>query len=103
MNFLTKLLLFPVTGPVYGMRFVLEQIREQAEAAMITPEQIQAELIELNRRYDLGEISASEFEAAEAELIELLNQTRRMAEPTGDDAYRDETGYEDVTREGETQ
>lgn len=97
MIFLTKLLLFPVTGPVYGLRFVLEEIRDQAEAAMVNPERIQAELIELNLRYETGEISASEFEAAETELIEQLNLARRLAESVDEDVYLDEAGNEEST------
>ena len=76
MGLLTDLLLFPVTGPYHGIRFILEQIREEAEAEMFDERGIQARLMALGLSLDQGEISEDEYLEAEATLLARLNQAR---------------------------
>jgi len=76
MGLLTDLLLLPITGPVRGLRFIAEQVKEQVDAERDPgrrAEQVQAELIELSVRRDLGQISEDEYVAQEAALLEQLN------------------------------
>jgi len=77
---ISSLLLFPVAGPIQGLEFILEQIREEAEAAMFDEGRMQAELYELNLRRDLGEISDDEYEKLETELLERLSAIRSYRE-----------------------
>jgi hypothetical protein len=78
MPFLTRLLLFPITGPIRGMTFILEQIRDQAYAEMPSEEQIEAIWIDASIRRDAGEISDEEYEEIENNLIEQLNALRYL-------------------------
>ncbi|HLI52188.1 MAG TPA: gas vesicle protein GvpG [Thermomicrobiaceae bacterium] len=80
MGLISSLLLFPVAGPIQGLEFILEQIREEAEAAMFDEGRMQAELYELNLRRDLGEISDDEYEKLETELLERLSAIRSYRE-----------------------
>ena len=48
MGLISELLLLPVTGPVHGLQFILEQSREEAEAERLD------ELMNLGLRYALG-------------------------------------------------
>jgi hypothetical protein len=76
MGLLSELLLLPITGPVRGLRFIAEQVKEQVDAELDPArraEQVQAELIRLSVRHDLGQISADEYAAQEAALLEQLN------------------------------
>ena len=76
MGLLTDVLLLPITGPVRGLRFIAEQVKEQADAERDPrrrAEQVQGELIELSVRRDLGQISEDEYAAQEAALLEQLN------------------------------
>ena len=76
MGLLSDLLLLPVTGPVRGLRFIAEQIKEQVDAERDPArraEQVQAELIRLSVRRDLGQISEDEYAAQEAALLAQLN------------------------------
>jgi len=76
LDLLSKLLLLPVTGPVRGLWFIAEQIKEEVDAQLDPgreAEQVQAELIELSVRRDRGEISDDEYAAQEAALLEQLN------------------------------
>ena len=72
-------------GPVRGLRFIAEQIKEQVDAELDPArraEQVQAELIHLSVQRDLGQISADEYAAQEAALLAQLNE--RWAELRGD-------------------
>jgi Gas vesicle protein G len=76
MGLLSDLLLLPVTGPVRGLRFIAEQIKEQVDAELDPrrrAEQVQAELMRLSVRHDLGQISEDEYAAQEAALLAQLN------------------------------
>jgi hypothetical protein len=73
MGLLSGLLLLPITGPVKGLQFIIEQIQEEAQAAMLDERRVQAELIDLSLRFDQGEMSEAEFEEREAALLERLN------------------------------
>ena len=73
MGLIADLLLFPVTGPVRGFQFVLEQIRAEADAQLLDEGRVQAELLNCSLRYDAGEISEQEYLQQEAELLDLLH------------------------------
>ena len=82
---LSDLLLLPVTGPVWGLRFIAAQVKEQVDAAWDPArraQQVQAELIRLSVRRDLRQISADKYAAREAVLLAQLNTLR--AELRGD-------------------
>jgi hypothetical protein len=76
MGLLSDVLLLPVTGPARGLRFIAEQVKEQVDAEWDPrrrAEQVQAELMCLSVRRDLGQISADEYAAQEAALLAQLN------------------------------
>jgi hypothetical protein len=76
MGLLSDVLLLPVMGPVRGLRLIAEQVKEQVDAERDPrrrAEQVQAELIRLSVRRDLGQISADEYAAQEAALLAQLN------------------------------
>ena len=79
MGLLSDVLLLPVTGPIRGLRFIAEQVKEQVDAErdpVRRAEQVQAELIRLSVRRDLGQISEDEYAAQEAALLAQLNALR---------------------------
>ena len=100
MGLFTDLLLFPVTGPYHGIRFILEQLREEAEAEMFDERGIQARLMGLGLSLDQGEISEDQYLEEEAALLARLNQARawraEQANGAGDDEWvvDDEDGVE---------
>ena len=66
MGLLSDVLLFPVTGPVRGLAFIAAQIKEQVDAEFDPrrrAEKVQAELMRLSMRHDLGQISEDEYAA----------------------------------------
>jgi hypothetical protein len=87
MGWLLKLLTFPVMGPVEGLVWVAEKIAEQAETDFYSEPAIKGKLLELEMRYDLGEISEEDFYAAEEALLQVLRtiRERNSVESEGDD------------------
>jgi hypothetical protein len=77
---LSGLLLLPITGPVHGLQFILEQIQAQVDAELLDDGRLQAELMTLSMRHELGEISDAEYEEQEAALLEELNAIRAYKE-----------------------
>ena len=81
---LITLLLLPIAGPVWGFRFILERLRDEAEAVLRDEGRAFAELIDLSMRHQAGKLSDSEYADQEAALLERLNSIRE---------YRDELLY----------
>ena len=76
MGFLTNLLTFPVLGPIKGVIWIAEQVTEQAEKELYDEDKVRGQLMELELRYDLGEVSEEEYLAAEEVLLERLKVAR---------------------------
>lgn len=76
MGILTKLLLFPVTGPIDGTLWLAEKLLEQAEAEIYDEGKVKAALMELELRLDLGEIDEETYMAGEDQLLERLREIR---------------------------
>ncbi len=70
----------PLVGPLKGVLWLVRTIAEHAERELYDEDIIRRDLLKLEQRYDLGEITIEEFESAESELLERLNQARRMRE-----------------------
>jgi hypothetical protein len=71
---LTDLLLFPITGPLHGVDWIARKIKEQVDDEMFSDKAIRKRLYALNQQLDNHEITEEEFEAQEAELLELLER-----------------------------
>jgi hypothetical protein len=76
MGFLTKLLTLPVAGPIQGVIWIGEKVAEQADRVLYDEEAVRGQLMELELRYDLGEISEDEYLAAEEALLARLKVIR---------------------------
>jgi hypothetical protein len=80
MRLLSELLLFPITAPVRGLRFVLDQIMAEVEAAYLDESRVEGALIELSLRHDTGQVSGEEYQAQETALLEQLDAIRAYKE-----------------------
>lgn len=76
MGFLTNLLTFPVTGPIKGVIWIAEKVNEQVEKELYDEDRVRGQLMELELRFDLGEISEEEYLEAEEVLLERLRVIR---------------------------
>ncbi len=77
MGFLLDLLAWPVTMPIKGTVWIANKVAEQAEKELYSEDAVRGKLLELELRYDLGEIDEDEYVAAEEALLERLRTIRR--------------------------
>jgi len=76
MGFLIDLLTFPVMGPIKGLVWIAKKVAEQAENELYNADKVRGQLVELELRLDLGEITEQEYLAAEEILLERLRVIR---------------------------
>jgi hypothetical protein len=77
---LTRIITFPVSGPLSFALWIIRTIAERAEAELYDEGKIRKDLAELESRFDAGEISEVEYEQLEEQLMERLRESRRRAE-----------------------
>lgn len=80
MRLLSELLLSPVTGPVHGVGFVLNRIKDQVEAEYLDEGKVKADLLDLEMRYEHGELDEEQYKQQEAAILERLNEIRAYKE-----------------------
>jgi hypothetical protein len=75
---LLDLLTFPVTGPIYFVVWLAEKIAEQMDNEYYSEEAIRRQLMELEMKFDMGEISEEDYMAAEEMLLALMKRVREL-------------------------
>jgi uncharacterized membrane protein len=80
---LFKLLTAPVTMPVSGFRFILEQLQQMAERELYNEATIREDLLLLQLRLEEGEITEEEYRAQEAEIMARLRAARAYRQARG--------------------
>lgn len=83
MGILSKLLFFPIAGPVAGIRWSLEKVQAVVETELTDDTPIKQELMELQMLLELGDIDDAEYVAREARLMEQLREVRAWREHFG--------------------
>ena len=77
---ITQLLTAPITAPLFGLRFILDTIRDMAERELFDEARIREDLLLLQLRLDEGEVSEEEYLAVESEIMERLRAVRAYRE-----------------------
>jgi hypothetical protein len=77
MGFLIDLLTFPVLGPIKGVMWIAEKVVEQADKEVYDEDKLRGLLLELELRFELGEMAEQEYLAAEELLLERLKVARQ--------------------------
>jgi hypothetical protein len=70
----------PFVGPIKGVLWIVRTLAEHAERELYDEDNIRRDLLKLEQKYELGEITIENYESNETELLERLNQARRMRE-----------------------
>lgn len=76
-SLLTDILLFPILGAPMMVHWVAQKLAEAVEQEELDEGKLQGELLELQLRYELGEIDDDEYAKQEAAILERLNAIRR--------------------------
>ncbi|WP_328317708.1 gas vesicle protein GvpG [Streptomyces sp. NBC_00388] len=94
MGLLSGVLLLPL-APVRGVMWVSDRLVDAAEQELYDPGVIRAQLAELNRSLDDGEIDLPQFEREEERLLDLLDRRtpapHRRIDPTPGGSPMDDT------------
>jgi gas vesicle protein GvpG len=80
---ITNILLFPVTGPVAGIRWTLAKVQQVAEEELTDDSAVKQELMELQMQLELGDIDDDGYVRREAELMQRLREIREWRERLG--------------------
>ncbi|HJU66144.1 MAG TPA: gas vesicle protein GvpG [Gemmatimonadaceae bacterium] len=83
MGLLSKILFFPIAGPVAGIRWTLGKVQQVAEKELTDDTAIKQELMELQMLLELGEIDDDEYARRERVLMERLRDVRHWREQLG--------------------
>ena|SRR5690242_3166104 len=83
MGLLSKLLFFPVAGPVAGIKWTLGKVQSVVEEELTDDTPVKQELMELQLRLELGDIDDPEYIRRESELMAKLRDVRAWRERLG--------------------
>jgi hypothetical protein len=83
MGLLSKILFFPVTGPVAGIRWSLGKVQQVVEDELTDDTSVKQDLMELQLKLELGDIDDAEYVRREAELMMRLRDVRAWRERLG--------------------
>jgi Gas vesicle protein G len=83
MGLLTKLLFFPIAGPVAGIRWSLGQVQSVVEEELTDDAPVKQELMELQMQLELGDITDAEYVERETALMARLREVRAWRERLG--------------------
>ncbi|MDI6892490.1 MAG: gas vesicle protein GvpG [Actinomycetota bacterium] len=73
-------ILCPFLIPVRGVAWVGSKLKDTAEAELTDESKVQEELLELQMRFEMDEITEEEYEKKEAKLMEKLEAIRKYKE-----------------------
>ncbi|MBC8162384.1 MAG: gas vesicle protein GvpG [Roseiflexaceae bacterium] len=76
MGLLIKLLLLPITAPLDGVLWLAETINDQAEQELYNEPAVRGQMVELELRLEMGEISEEEYQIGEDALLVQLRTIR---------------------------
>jgi len=84
MGILFDILAFPLMGPVKGITWIAEKIGEQADKEFYSEDAIRGKLLELELRFDMGEIAENDYNELEETLLKRLRIARERQVPESD-------------------
>jgi len=76
MGFVFDLLTSPVLGPIRGVHWLATKVAEAAESEVLDESKVRGELMEIQIRLEMGEITEEEYDEQEKVLVERLNAIR---------------------------
>jgi hypothetical protein len=78
MLLIDDILLFPVTGPIAGVRWIMKQIQTMANEELFNDQVWKERLIELQMKLELGEISEEDYKEEEQVIFQRLREIRQQ-------------------------
>ncbi|MEW6034237.1 MAG: gas vesicle protein GvpG [Chloroflexota bacterium] len=78
MGLILDLLTLPVLGAPRMVHWLSQTIVDQAERELLDEGRVQGRLLELQQRYDAGEVGDEEYDREERTLLERLSAIREL-------------------------
>ena len=79
-NLLVDILTIPVFGAPRMVHWMTKKLVEVAEREELDEGKLQGQLLELQMRYDLGEVTDEEYSEQETSILDKLNAIRKVKE-----------------------
>ena len=76
MGFIVNLLTAPVLGPIRGVAWLGQKLADAAETELLDEDRVKGQLLELQMRLEVGEITEDEYSEKEKSLMEELRAIR---------------------------
>ncbi|MFZ6016280.1 MAG: gas vesicle protein GvpG [Nitrospirota bacterium] len=73
-------ILFPFLLPIKGMVWIGNKLKETAETEVTDESKVQEELLELQMRFEMGEVNEEEYKKKEGKILERLEAIRKYKE-----------------------
>ncbi len=67
-------------SPIKGVSWLAEKLKEIGESELTDDSKVQEELLELQMRLELEEITEEEYQTRETEMMKRLEEIRRLKE-----------------------
>jgi hypothetical protein len=83
MGLLSKILLAPFLGPVWGTQWTLEKVDRVVRDELTNDEPIKEDLMTLQLQLESGEIDDDEYVRREAEIMKRFREVREWREKFG--------------------
>jgi hypothetical protein len=80
---LSNVLFFPVTLPIKGVEWSLNQVQKVVEQELTDDAPVKHELMELQLLLELGDVDDDEYVRREAQLMQRLREVREWRERLG--------------------
>ncbi|MBU4312822.1 MAG: gas vesicle protein GvpG [Candidatus Omnitrophica bacterium] len=71
---------FPFLIPVKGVMWIGNKLKETADVEITDKSKVQEELLDLQMRFEMGEVSEEEYKKKENKLLERLEAIRKYEE-----------------------
>ncbi|MBI3953799.1 MAG: gas vesicle protein GvpG [Chloroflexi bacterium] len=78
MGMLLNLVALPAAGPLQLILWLARTLAEESAREMLDEGRVRGELLELQGRYDAGQLGEKEYEHQESALLERLNLIREL-------------------------
>ena len=73
-------IVFPVMLPIKGVHFIASKLSKMAEEEITDKSKVHEELLDLQMRFEMGEISEEEYNKKEEKILEKLEAIRKYEE-----------------------
>ena len=89
------ILLFPITGPVAGFRWIMKTIQSMADEELLNDQPWKERLIELQMMLEVGDITEEQYAVEEQQVFQALRDIRARREQIAREAAAARGGEEE--------